>query len=370
MHDFLSRLFHDGDLIPLPFQKWLAPWIAKRRTPKIEEQYAKIGGSPILKWTEHQGAAMTALLDELSPQTAPHKPYVAFRYAKPYTDMCLDQLEADGVKRVVLFTQYPQYSCSTTGSSLNEMARQIQKRPGLKDVEWTVLDRWATHPGFVEVRFRSRRRSLCASLGSDAALLLLSSTVRRTQSMAQVIERGLESYAPEDRKDVIVLYSAHSLPMTVVNRGDPYPSLVAASVEAIQARLGHSNPHKLVWQSKVGPQPWLGPQTMDVIENFHKQGKDNLLLVPVAFTSDHIETLFELDMEYVHDATHELGMKGVKRAEALNGSSVFARALADLMAEHLARGGQNHTRELELRCPGCFKQSCIDMRSLFVDGQR
>lgn len=153
MHDFLLRLFSDGDLIPLPFQKYLAPWIAKRRTPKIEEQYAKIGGSPILKWTEHQGAAMTALLDELSPETAPHKPYVAFRYAKPYTEMCLDQLEADGVERVVLFTQYPQYSCSTTGSSLNEMMRRIKERPALKNVQWSVLDRWATHSGFVDVRY-------------------------------------------------------------------------------------------------------------------------------------------------------------------------------------------------------------------------
>lgn len=109
---------------------------------------------------------------------------------------------------------------------------------------------------------------------------------------------------------------------------------------------------------------------MDVIEKYHKQGRDNLLLVPVAFTSDHIETLFELDMEYVHDAVHELGMKGVKRAEALNGSSVFARALADLVTDHLAREGANQTRELELRCPGCFKQSCIDMREFFVDGKR
>lgn len=94
---------------------------------------------------------MTALLDELSPSTAPHKPYVAFRYAKPYTEMCLDELEKDGVERVVLFTQYPQYSCSTTGSSLNEMTRRIKERPALKDVHWTVFDRWATHPGFIEV---------------------------------------------------------------------------------------------------------------------------------------------------------------------------------------------------------------------------
>ena len=124
-HDFLKNLFSDGDLIPLPFQSVLAPLIARRRTPQIEEQYEKIGGgSPILKYTRLQGERMAALLDELHPETAPHKAYVAFRYASPLTDATAAQMKADGVRRAVAFTQYPQYSCSTTGSSLNELYRR------------------------------------------------------------------------------------------------------------------------------------------------------------------------------------------------------------------------------------------------------
>lgn len=154
--DFLSRLFHDGDLIPLPFQSVLAPLIAKRRTPKIEKQYADIGGgSPILKWTRLQGEGMVKLLDEMSPETAPHKAYVAFRYANPLTETCLDEMKRDGVTRAVAFTQYPQYSCSTTGSSLNEMWRQTEERTtkeGLEnEIQWSVIDRWGVHEGFVDV---------------------------------------------------------------------------------------------------------------------------------------------------------------------------------------------------------------------------
>jgi ferrochelatase len=154
--DFLSRLFHDRELIQLPFQSRLAPLIAARRTPKIQKQYAAIGGgSPILRWTRTQGAELVRLLDELHPATAPHKAYVAFRYARPLTEEALDEMAADGVTQAVAFTQYPQYSCSTTGSNLNELYRQIKKRKeeGMQgaDIKWSVIDRWPTHEGLVEV---------------------------------------------------------------------------------------------------------------------------------------------------------------------------------------------------------------------------
>lgn len=154
-HDFLKNLFSDTDLIPLPFQRFLAPIIARRRTPKIEKQYADIGGgSPILRYTNIQGEGMVKLLDELHPETAPHKAYVAFRYARPLTEETARRMKADGVTRAIAFTQYPQYSCSTTGSSLNELFRH-GKRGGIgQDVEWSVIDRWGTHPGFIEVRHR------------------------------------------------------------------------------------------------------------------------------------------------------------------------------------------------------------------------
>jgi ferrochelatase len=150
-YDFLRNLFSDGDLIPLPFQSIIAPWIAKRRTPRIEQQYIDIGGgSPILRWSELQGEGMTALLDELHPATAPHKSYVAFRYARPLAEETARRMKEDGVKRAIAFSQYPQYSCSTTGSSLNDIYRK--SKAGLfSGIDWSVIDRWGTHTGFVEV---------------------------------------------------------------------------------------------------------------------------------------------------------------------------------------------------------------------------
>ncbi|KAI0049841.1 ferrochelatase [Auriscalpium vulgare] len=335
-HDFLKNLFSDGDLIPLPFQSFLAPWIAKRRTPQIEAQYAAIGGgSPILKWSEHQGAGMAQLLDELHPETAPHKSYVAFRYVRPLTEETARQMQADGVKRAVAFTQYPQYSCSTTGSSLNELFR---KKDNFGGIEWSVIDRWGTHPGFVE-------------------------------AVSQNIEAALQKFPESARGDTVILFSAHSLPMSVVNRGDPYVLEVSASVAAVMARLGNNNPYRLVWQSQVGPSAWMGPQTNDALKGMARLGKKQVVLVPIAFTSDHIETLYELDHEYVREA-EELGIH-VERAESLNGSPVFIRALADIAAKHLkdySAGGGPTSVQLGLRCPGCKNATCGQQKSWFARG--
>ncbi|KJE88817.1 ferrochelatase [Capsaspora owczarzaki ATCC 30864] len=291
VHDFLLRLFSDRDIIPLPLQSYSARFIARRRTPTIQQQYAKIGGgSPIRSWTEKQGQAMAKMLDEISPSTAPHKPYIAFRYARPLTDDALAQMAADGVTRAVAFTQYPQYSCSTTGSSLNELARQISAAGSaspLKDMQWSVIDHWPTHPLFV-------------------------------QAVVHNIRQALLRFPEAKRKEVVLVFSAHSLPMTVVNRGDAYPPQVAATVHAVMQELGHSHQFQLVWQSKVGPQNWLGPRTDEAIRGFAANGRKNLLLVPIAFTSDHIETLFELDHEYADVLAKEVGIEQIERSESLN----------------------------------------------------
>src|ERR687889_1413930 len=119
---FLLELFADREIIQLPLQKWLGPFIARRRTPKVRGLYANIGGgSPILRYTEAQGRGMVSRLDQLSPETAPHQFYVAFRYTRPTSEEALRRMHADGVQRAIAFTQYPQFSCSTTGSSLNEL---------------------------------------------------------------------------------------------------------------------------------------------------------------------------------------------------------------------------------------------------------
>uniref|UniRef100_A0A8C2DLK0 Ferrochelatase n=1 Tax=Cyprinus carpio TaxID=7962 RepID=A0A8C2DLK0_CYPCA len=218
VHDFLLRLFMDTDLMQLPVQNKLGPFIAKRRTPKIQEQYSKIGGgSPIKAWTTMQGEGMVKLLDEMCPETG------------------------------------------------------------------------------------------------------------ERQCFAEHVGNELEKFPAEKRDDVVILFSAHSLPLSVVNRGDPYPQEVGATVQRVMDRLGHCNPYRLVWQSKVGPMAWLGPQTDEVIKGLCQRGKKNLLLVPIAFTSDHIETLHELDIEYSQILGEECGVENIRRAESLNGNPLFFR---------------------------------------------
>ncbi|KAF7792385.1 hypothetical protein EIP86_003422 [Pleurotus ostreatoroseus] len=339
-HDFLKNLFSDRDLMVLPVQSVLASWIARRRTPQIEQQYTDIGGgSPILKYTQIQGERMAALLDELHPATAPHKSYVAFRYAKPLTEETAKEMKKDGVKRAVAFTQYPQYSCSTTGSSLNELYR-LGKAGELGDVEWSVIDRWGTHPGFVD-------------------------------AVARNIERALAGFPESARSDVVLLFSAHSLPMSVVNRGDPYVLEVSATVSAVMDRLAHAHPYRLVWQSQVGPSAWMGMQTGKAIEGLARLGRKNAVVVPIAFTSDHIETLYEIDREYVKHG-RALGME-IVRAESLNDSPVFVRALADIAAAHLRACGEGRgptSVQLGLRCPGCTNATCATQKAWFARGGR
>ncbi len=121
------------------------------------------------------------------------------------------------------------------------------------------------------------------------------------QSVSQRIEAALQKFDPSKRNDVVLLFSAHSLPMSVVNRGDPYVLEVSASVSSVMARLGNRNPYRLVWQSQVGPSAWMGMQTSEAIKGLARLGKKEVVLVPIAFTSDHIETLYELDLEYAKE---------------------------------------------------------------------
>lgn len=129
VHDYLHRIMTDRDMIQLPFQSKLGPWIAKRRTPDVQKKYQEIGGgSPILKWTNLQGELMCKQLDKLSPETAPHKHYVGFRYVEPLTETTLEQIEKDAPERVVIFSQYPQYSCATSGSSFNAIYQHYHNK--------------------------------------------------------------------------------------------------------------------------------------------------------------------------------------------------------------------------------------------------
>lgn len=323
---FLLRLFADREIIQLPAQQFLGPFIARRRTPKVRKLYEGIGGgSPILRWTKEQGRGMIERLDEMSPQSAPHKFYVAFRYVHPFSEDALRQMKADGVKRAVAFTQYPQFSCSTTGSSLNELWRAARREGLQQDFAWSVIDRWPTHPKFIE-------------------------------AMTKTVRDGLEMFAEEDRDDVLLMFSAHSLPLDVINRGDAYPQEIGASVHEVMKKLEFSHEYLLCYQSDVGPVPWQGASTEQVIKDLGAKKRKNVLVIGIAFTSDHIETLSEIDIEY-GELAHEVGISNFKRAPSLNGEPLFQDALAEIVYEHLQRD-EACSKQYGLRCPGCVNPQC------------
>jgi len=333
---FLLRLFADREIIQLPFQSKLGKFIATRRAPKVRKLYDAIGGgSPILTWTEAQGRAMCERLDAASPESAPHRFYVAFRYTTPFADDAVTAMKADGITRAIAFTQYPQWSCSTTGSSLNDLWRALA-RTGLEDAfTWSIIDRWGEHDGFVS-------------------------------AMARAIEEGLQQYAPSERDDVLVMFSAHSLPLSVIDRGDSYPAEIAASVSRVVQSLQMPNPHMLAFQSSVGPVRWLGPSTETMIRQLAARGQKNVLVVPIAFTSDHIETLSEIDIEYA-ELAHSLGMHGFRRSPSLNARPEFLDALADIVATHLA-AAKPYSPQYRQNCPGCTNAACRGVPSRMAMG--
>lgn len=281
----------------------IAKFITWRRTPTIESHYKEIGGgSPIKKWTEYQASKACKILDEKCPATAPHKPFIAFRYAKPLTEEMYQDILDQGITRAVAFSQYPQYSISTSKSSFKELKRIQELIDPEKKVEWSTIERWPTHPGLAK-------------------------------AVAKNISASLEKFDKSIRDEVVIVFSAHSIPLDFVNWADTYPSEVAATVMAVMQELKFSNPYRLAWQSQVGPKPWLGPKTTRTIATLESNpDTKGIILVPIAFTSDHIETLHELDIELIEDCKRP---EIVTRSESLNGSPIFIDALADIVACHL-----------------------------------
>ena len=335
---FLLELFQDREIIQLPFQKWLGPFIARRRTSSVQKLYQDIGGgSPILHWTRAQGRGMVERLDRLSPETGPHKFYVAFRYIHPYSEDALREMRADGIRRAVAFTQYQQFSCATTGSSLNELWRAAGRLGMVDTFRWSVIDRWPTHPGFI-------------------------------RAMTESVRKGLEMFPQEERDEVLLLFSAHSLPLSIIDRGDPYPQEVGASVHEVLKEGGFPNPYLLAYQSEVGPVRWLGPSTEQVIKDLGAKRQKNVLVVGVAFTSDHIETLSEIDIEYAHLA-EAVGIQRFRRAPAFNDDPLFQEAMAQIVLEHL-RGGEACSSQYGLRCPGCTNPQCRNILNPVTAYQR
>lgn len=334
VHDYLLGIMTDRDMIQLPMQSTLGPWIARRRTAEVQKKYNEIGGgSPILKWTELQGKLLCEQLDQVSPETAPHKNYTGFRYVNPFTEDTLRQIEKDNPERVVIFSQYPQYSCATSGSSFNAIFTHFNGKKPDNKIKWSVIDRWSTHPLLVK-------------------------------TFAERIKDEIKEFPLDKQKEIILLFSAHSLPLQTVSRGDAYPSEVGSTVNAVMNELEHCNPYSLVWQSKVGPLPWLQPYTDDAIKSYVKKGKNNFILIPIAFVNEHIETLHELDIEYCVDLAKEVNAEKIGRAKAPNDHPIFIDALTDIVHKHL-NSDQKISPKFLTRCPHCENDRCFESKNFF-----
>jgi len=298
---FLFNLFNDPEIINFPlsflFRKSLAKLISSKRHPRIQEQYKEIGGkSPLLELTEVQARLLEKKLGEKGVNA---KVYIAMRYWRPFTEDAIAAIEKDGVDRIVLLPLYPQFSKSTTGSSVKEWKRQISEKPNLKNIPTEIVEQYYDFPAYLD-------------------------------AVIERINQGLERFPAEKRDEVHILFSAHGTPMKLVREGDPYSGQICETVTAVRERGGWKNPHTLCFQSKVGPQKWLTPSTPKVIEELAASGTKNMLAVPIAFVSDHLETLFEIGKEFRHLAK-EKGVEQFEVTEGLNDSDKFAESLAQLV---------------------------------------
>lgn len=294
---FLFNLFNDPEIINFPlsflFRKSLAKLISSRRHPRIQEQYKEIGGkSPLLELTQVQARLLE---EKLKSDGLDAKVYLAMRYWKPFTEDAIAAIERDGVDRIVLLPLYPQFSKSTTGSSVKEWNRQIADKPALKNIPTEVVEHYWDFPAYLD-------------------------------AVIERVDQGLARFPEEIRDQVHILFSAHGTPMKLVREGDPYSGHICETVCAVRERRNWPNPHTLCFQSKVGPQKWLTPSTPVVIDELAAKGTKHMLAVPIAFVSDHLETLFEIGKEFRHMA-NEKGVEQFEVTEGLNDSDKFAEAL-------------------------------------------
>lgn len=293
---FLANLFSDRDIIrigPAFLQPLIARFIARRRAPKSEAFYAKIGGrSPIRDLTELQARSLEALLG------AEFRCFVAMRYWKPSTIEALAAIRRAGISRIIALSLYPHYSRATTGSSVAELKR-VLAQAGV-DFSVSYIDRFYDHPLYIE-------------------------------ALATRIEDELARFP--DREETRILFSAHSLPQSFIEKGDPYLNHILATVRLVMERIGDIDYH-LAFQSRAGPVKWLEPSTEEMLKKLAAAGCENLLVVPISFVSDHIETLYEIDIQYAEEA-RALGIDNFRRIPALNDSPQFIACLADLVQKSM-----------------------------------
>jgi len=300
---FLRSLLSDPAILAAPafVRLPLARLIAWKRAPHVSLQYRAIGGSPIGTTTARQAAALEAALASAG---RPMPVRLAMRYVEPRAATALKDIAALGARRLVLLPLYPQHSRTTTGSSIDEVRSLLPRLcPGVDVVE--VLD-WADHAGYIE-------------------------------ALAATVARAVDDVPTALRDRTRLLFSAHGLPVRYVAAGDRYPDRIAATVSAVLARLGDAAPPATTcYQSRVGPVKWLEPSTETAILQAAADGVKALVVVPVAFVSDHLETLYEIEVTY-RDLARHAGIEAFVRVPALNDDVLLTRALADIVAQAMDR---------------------------------
>ena len=298
---FLYNLFCDPDIINF-FGAWfarrpLARYIARKRAGVVREHYDAIGGhSPIRLLTERQARALEAAL-------APHcdaRCFIAMRYWNPLTAEAVAEVNANGAPDLVLLPMYPQYSFATTSSSLKEWKRLFN--PNGNAPRTHVIENFFNHPLYI-------------------------------QAMAERIALSLTHFDEPDRAHIV--FSAHGLPLSLIERGDPYAKHVEETVRLVMQSGAWNNAHTLCYQSKVGRRKWLSPSLTDTIEKLARAGEKQLLVAPVAFVTEHIETLHEINIEAREEA-EKLGVEQFEMMPAVGDSPTFIAALADLVLKAIA----------------------------------
>lgn len=301
---FLFNLFSDPEIVRLPIramQKPLAWLISTTRYKKSTSYYAKIGGgSPLRRITDEQA---TALRQELGHRSVDAEVYVGMRYWHPSTEKALEQIIRDGITELIVLPLYPQFSVSTTGSSFKDFVAQIDQRGGLRQIRRRYITHWHTYEPYLKV-------------------------------IAEQISEEIKKFPDPNPRNVHLVFSAHSVPQSYIDNGDPYLRHTQETVQAVSEKLGNLSPAHLSFQSKVGPVKWLEPATAEMLRTLKAEGAEQVLAIPISFVSEHIETLYELDILYKDLAT-ELGFRSYRRVPAFNNSPNFIRALADLVCEKL-----------------------------------
>tara|TARA_Y100001968_G_scaffold107986_1_gene97615 strand:- start:3128 stop:4303 length:1176 start_codon:yes stop_codon:yes gene_type:complete len=304
---FLYNLFSDPEIIRLPipaFQKPLAWLISTLRSGKSQKAYKAIGGgSPLRRITEQQARELQS---ELRQRGIDATSYVAMRYWHPFTESAVADIKADGISQVVVLPLYPHFSISTSGSSFRELSRLRKSDPEFGVLPIRCIRSWFDQSGYLT-------------------------------AMAELIQK--EILSGDDPEKVHVCFTAHGVPKSYVDdAGDPYKDEIENCsiliIDKLEKSLGYTNPYTLSYQSRVGPEEWLQPYTEDVLEKLGKEGTSEIVVVPISFVSEHIETLQEIDMEY-RELSEKYGIKNFLRVPALNTYPIFINGLADLVSSCL-----------------------------------